>query len=78
MANNVSNLPKTEYLGLTFDNIMEDLSKKIRENPDYKNSWEDFLSSNAGRMITELISFIIEQYGIRLDWIVNEFFYRNC
>lgn len=69
-----SNLPRTEYSGLNFDNLIIDLKNKIKENPDYNQNWDDFLSANAGRMLLELISYIIEQLGIRMDIIVNEFF----
>jgi hypothetical protein len=70
----MSNLPKASRIGLSAENILEDLKNKIKENPKYINNWNDFTSSNAGRMILELISYVIEEYGIRLDWIVNEFF----
>ena len=65
-------LPLTKYSGLDFNNIMKDIFNLIQENPEYNNNWSDFLSGNAGRMLTELFAFITDQLASRIDLIVNE------
>jgi len=72
MAYKLTSLPKTQFSGLDFDNILEDITNLIKENPKYNEEWDDFLSSNAGRMMTELFAYIGDQLATRIDWIVNE------
>ena len=67
-------LPKTQFSGLEFSNILEDVYNLVRENPDYNESWDDFLSSNAGVMLTEIFAWITDQLATRIDWVVNENF----
>ena len=74
MAYKLTSLPKTQYSGLNYDNIIEDIVNLIQDNPNYNENWDDFLSSNAGRMMTELFAYIADQLATRIDWIVNEHF----
>jgi len=67
-------LPKTQFSGLEYSNILEDVYNLIRENPDYNENWNDFLSSDAGVMITEIFAWITDQLATRIDWVVNENF----
>jgi hypothetical protein len=46
----------------------------VRENPEYNENWDDFLSSNAGVMLTEIFAWITDQLATRIDWVVNENF----
>jgi hypothetical protein len=74
MAVKLTKLPKTQYSGLDYQNIIEDVVSLVTENPEYSNQYDDFLSSNAGRTITELFAFIADQLATRIDWVVNENF----
>jgi len=72
MAFKLTDLPKTQFSGLDYDNILEDITNLVIENPEYNENWDDFLSSNAGRMLSELYAYITDQLATRIDWIVNE------
>lgn len=74
MATNFTELPKTQFSGLEYANIMEDIYNLIQENPEYNENWSDFLNSNAGRMLTEVFAYIADQLATRIDWVVNENF----
>ncbi len=67
-------LPKFSYTSLDFDTIIEDIKELIQEHPEYNQEWDDFLESNAGRMTVELVSFIIQKFAERADWIARELF----
>lgn len=70
----ITELPKTQFSGLEFKNIMQDIHALVQENPDYNQNWDDFLNSNAGRMLTEIFAKIADQLATRIDWVVNESF----
>src|SRR6056297_1910594 len=74
MAEKITQLPKTQFSGLEFTNIMEDIHALVKENPEYNSNWDDFLNSNAGRMLTEVFAWIADQLATRIDWNVNENF----
>lgn len=74
MAVKLTKLPKTQYSGLDYQNIMEDIVTLVTENPEYSDQYDDFLSSNAGRTITELFAYIADQLATRIDWVANENF----
>lgn len=70
----LTKLPRTQISGLDFNNIITDVYTLIQENPVYNNNWDDFLSSNAGRMFLELYAYIADQLSTRVDWYGNENF----
>jgi hypothetical protein len=70
----LASLPKTQFSGLDFDNIIADVTELITENPEYNKNWDDFLSSNAGRLMIEFFAYITDQLATRIDWVVNESF----
>lgn len=65
-------LPRISYTSLDFETIVEDVKRIITENPEYNQNWEDYLASNAGKMIIELCSYITDLLALRVDWMVNE------
>ena len=65
-------LALTEYSGINYDNILRDIITIIQNDPDFSDNWEDFTSSDAGRMIMELYAFIGDALATRLDWYINE------
>ena len=72
MSNIDKSLAKTAYSGINYDNILQDVITIIQHDPDFSNSWEDFTSSDAGRMIMELYAFVGDTLATRLDWYINE------
>lgn len=74
MSTRFSKLPKTTFSGLEYQNIIEDIIALVKENPDYSEQYDDFLSSNAGRMLIELFAYITDQLSTRIDYVVNENF----
>lgn len=74
MSIRFTKLPKTSFSGLEYQNIIEDIIALVRENPDYNEQYDDFLSSNAGRMLIELFAYVTDQLATRIDWSVNEGF----
>lgn len=68
----LSKLPKTHFSGLDYDNIIEDIIHIVKDNPQYNSNWDDFLSSNSGRMLIELFAYIADMITTRIDWNVNE------
>lgn len=74
MSIKFTKLPKTTFSGLEYQNIIEDIIALVKENPEYNEQYDDFLSSNAGRMLIELFAYITDQLATRIDWVVNENF----
>ena len=72
--NKLTKLPSFSYTALDYDTIIDEIREIIRENPKYQETWDDFLESNAGRMVVELIAFIMQKFTERLDWITKELF----
>ncbi len=70
----LTELPNTQFSGLEYSNILNDIYNLVRENPVYNEVWDDFMSSNAGVMITEIFAWITDQLATRIDWNVNENF----
>ena len=70
----LASLPRTQFSGLDFDNIIADITELVTENPEYNKNWDDFLSSNAGRLMVEFFAYIADQLSTRMDWMVNENF----
>ena len=67
-------LPSFSYTALDFESIIDEIKRIISENPDYNQSWDDFLSSNAGKMILELIAYVVDALAYRVDWVANELY----
>lgn len=67
-----NSLPKTYFSGLDYNNIVKDIRNLVKDHPDYNNSWDDFLNSNAGTMITSLFAMITDQLASRIDMSVDE------
>lgn len=65
-------LPRFSYTSLDFVTIIDDLKNIIQENPEYNQNWEDFLASNAGKMILELSAYVVDMLALRTDWVAGE------
>lgn len=67
-------LPRFSYTELDFDTIIEDVEEFISQHPEYLDNWDDFLETNAGRMILELSAYIAEKVAAKADWYAREMF----
>ena len=67
-------LPKFSYTELDFDTIITNVRNSIEEHPQYLDNWDDFLETNAGRMMLELNAFISEKVAAKADWYAREMF----
>ena len=65
-------LARTAYSGINYDNILRDVITIIQNDPDFSINFEDFTSSNAGRLLMELYAYVGDQLATRLDWYINE------
>ena len=72
IARKLSPLPKTQFSGIDYTNIRDDIINLVTDNPDYNQRWDDFLSSDAGRMLIELFAYIGDNLATRIDWVSNE------
>src|SRR6056297_2131781 len=67
-------LPKFSYTELDFDSIINNVRESIEEHPEYLENWDDFLETNAGKMLLELNAFISEKVAAKADWYAREMF----
>ena len=70
----LNTIPKTSISGLTYDNIIQDIYNLIQDNSLTSENWTDFVSSDAGRMLSELFAWITSQLANRIDNVGNELF----
>jgi hypothetical protein len=73
-TNTLIQLPKFDYSSLDFETIIDDVKRLILEHPEYYENWDDFLETDAGRMLIEMNAFIMEKFTSKLDWIAREMF----
>lgn len=73
-TNTLVQLPKFDYSSLDFETIIADAQRLITEHPEYLENWDDFLETDAGRMLLEMNAFIMEKFTSKLDWIAREMF----
>ncbi len=71
---NLVKLPKFSYTELDFNTIITDVENSITEHPEYLENWNDFLETNAGRMLLELSAYIAEKVAAKTDWYAREMF----
>ena len=73
-SNTLIQLPTFSYTSLDFDTIIADVQNLITEHPEYLVNWDDFTESDAGKMLIEMMSFIVEKMSSKLDWVARELF----
>ncbi len=73
-SNTLIQLPKFDYSSLDFESIINDVKRLILEHPEYLENWDDFLETDAGRMLIEMNAFIMEKFTSKMDWIAREMF----
>ncbi|MFW6028785.1 MAG: hypothetical protein ACOCRO_00880 [Halanaerobiales bacterium] len=67
-------LPRFSYTQLDYDTIISDVRRSIEEHPEYLENWDDFLDTNAGKMLLELNAYISEKVAAKADWYAREMF----
>jgi hypothetical protein len=72
MAVTLPELAPIDYTALDFDSIIDLLDTLVREHPDYFVNVDDFLQSNAGKFVVELVAYVVDLLANRIDWIANE------
>jgi hypothetical protein len=73
-TNTLIQLPKFNYTSLDFETIIADIKQIVEEHPEYNTNWNDFIETDAGRILIELVSFVMEKFSSRLDWVAREMF----
>lgn len=74
MANELTKLPTIQYTGLTYDSVVQEIKNIIENNPNWKENWTQFYSSEAGTMLVQLMAWITENLAVRQDLLYNELF----
>lgn len=74
MAIKLPELAPIDYTSLDFDSIIELVDTLVREHPDYFTNVDDFLQSNAGKFVVELVAYVVDLLANRIDWVANEVF----
>src|SRR6056297_1779786 len=67
-------LPRFSYTQLDYDTIIQDIRRSIEEHPEYLENWDEFLDTNAGKMLLELNAYISEKIAAKADWYAREMF----
>lgn len=78
MENIVKYNKNIQAAGLTYENVVSQIKQIIKDNPDYKENWSTFYSSDAGTMLVELMAWIAENISIRQDVLYNEMFMETA
>lgn len=78
MENIVKHNKNIQAAGLTYENVVNQIKQIIKDNPDYKENWSTFYSSDAGTMLVELMAWIAENISIRQDVLYNEMFMETA
>lgn len=78
MAIKLKRPQQTKISNITYNNIIQDVYNLIQDNKELGDNWSDFISSDAGRMMTELFAWISERLGERIDSVGNELFLETA
>lgn len=60
--------------GLTYNNLLEDAYNAIKDSDEFKNTFSQFTSNEAARLIAELYAYMATQLATRMDQMGNELF----
>ena len=72
--NTLIQLPTFSYTSLDFETIIQDVQNLISEHPEYLKNFDNFLETDAGRMLLEMNAFIMEKFTSKLDWVAREMY----
>jgi hypothetical protein len=78
MALELNSVANTTISNITYNNILQDVYNLIEDNSALKSQWTDFISSDAGRMLTELFAWISQNLAEKIDLVGNELFLETA
>jgi hypothetical protein len=70
----LTELPAIQYSGIDYDTIMSEMKDIIANNPNWKENWASFYNSEAGTLFMQLMAWISDNLGLRMDTLYNEMF----
>lgn len=70
----LTELPTIQYSGIDYDTIMSEMKDIISNNPNWKENWTSFYNSEAGTLFMQLMAWISDNLGLRMDTLYNEMF----
>ncbi len=72
MSIKLPDLAPIDFTALDFDSIISLVDTLIKEHPEYFSESDDFLNSNAGKFVVDLVAYIVDLLANRTDWVANE------
>lgn len=72
MATKLPDLAPIDFTSLDFDSLISLADTLIKNHPEYFANVDDFNLSNAGKMVIDLVSYIVDMLANRIDWVANE------
>ena len=70
----LTELPNIQKTGMDFKSVLDEIHKIVQDNPNWKENWAAFYSSEAGALLTELMAWIADNLSTRQDLLYNEMF----
>lgn len=70
----LTELPTIQYTGMDYDTVINNIKQILEDNPNWKENWTHFYSSEAGVMLIQLMAWICDNLGVRQDLLYNEMF----
>src|SRR5574344_736932 len=70
----LTELPAIQYSGIDYDTIMSEMKDIIANNPNWKENWTSFYNSEGGTLFMQLMAWISDNLGLRMDTLYNEMF----
>lgn len=70
----LTELPAIQYTGMDYVSVLDQIQEIIQAHPNWKKNWTEFYNSEAGVLLTQLMSWICDNLGVRQDLIYNENF----
>lgn len=70
----LTELPNIQYTGMDFEAVLAELQNIINNNPNWRENWTGFYSSEAGQMFLQLMAWVCDNLSTRQDVLLNESF----
>lgn len=74
----LTELPNIQVAGMDFDTTMSEIESIVNNNPNWKDNWSEFYDSEAGTMLTQIMSWITDNLSTKQDVLFNEMFLTTC
>lgn len=69
---NLTKLPVVQYTGMDYSTVISEIQNIIANNPNWRENWTQFYSSEAGTLLVQLMAWICDNLAIRQDLLYNE------